>query len=129
MFENKASEKGTVTLADEVVATIAGIAAVGIAGVAGMSGGVINGIVEFLGKKNLAKGIRVEADNEEVVINLQIIAEYGISIPQACEKFQDSVKHDIEVMTGLAVKTVNIHIQGIRISKEEPQETAIKPSA
>lgn len=118
MFENKTSAKGTITLAEDVVATIAGIAAIGIAGVAGMSGGLINGITEFLGKKSPSKGIKVEGNNGEVVANLQIVAEYGVSIPAVCETMQDNVKNDIERMTGLTVKAVNIHIHGIRLKEE-----------
>lgn len=125
MFENKSSAKGTITLTEDVVGTIAGIAANGISGVAGMSGTLMNGLAEILGKKSPVKGIKVEADNGEVVANLQIVAEYGVSMPEVCEKIQDNVKNDIERMTGLKVKAVNIHIQAIKIEKEETTEKEI----
>jgi uncharacterized alkaline shock family protein YloU len=122
MFENKTSEKGKITYADEVVASIAGIAAVGISGVAGMSGGLVNGITEFLGKKSPMKGVKVEADNGDVVVNLQVVAEYGISMPEICDKMQDNIKKDIERMTGLKVKAVNVNVQGIRIKDEAAEK-------
>ena len=42
------SNSGTVTYADDVIATIAGLAAAEIEGVAGMSGGMVEGIGELL---------------------------------------------------------------------------------
>lgn len=118
MFENKTSPKGIIALADEVVATIAGIAACNISGIAGMSGGLVNGIAEFLGKKTPMKGVKVETDNGEVIVNLQIIAEYGVSIQSVCDNMQDKIKYDIEKMTGLKVKAVNVFVQGIKIKEE-----------
>ena len=47
---------GTVKIASDVVATIAGLAAAEVKGIAGMSGGVVGGIAEMLGRKNLTKG-------------------------------------------------------------------------
>lgn len=126
MAENKTNPKGNITFADEVVATIAGLAAVGIAGVAGMSGGLVGGIAEFLGKKNFAKGVKVEVSNGEVVVNLQIISEYKVEIPLVSESIQDNVKNDIEKMTGLKVKAVNVHVQGIIVNKEEGIEKSEK---
>lgn len=128
MFENKASTKGTIALADEVVATIAGIAACSISGIAGMSGGLVNGIAEFLGKKTPMKGVKVEPDNGEVIVNLQIIAEYGVSIQNVCDSMQDKIKYDIEEMTGLKVKAVNVLVQGIKF-KEELEKKETLPSS
>ncbi len=119
MAEIQANPKGTITYADEVVATIAGLAAVGIPGVAGMSGGIVGGIAEFLGKKNPSKGVKVEVTNGEVTVNLQIVAEYGVEMPKVSENMQDNVKNDLERMTGLKVKAVNVHIQGIKLNDEK----------
>jgi len=118
MFENKTSPKGAITLADEVVATIAGIAACNISGIAGMSGGLVNGIAEFLGKKSPMKGVKVEAVDGEVVVNMQIIAEYGVAIQSVCDNMQDKIKYDIEQMTGLKVKSVNVFVLGIKLKEE-----------
>ena len=55
----KKERNGTITFANEVIATIAGLAAVDVPGVAGMSGGFVDGITELVGRKNLSKGIKV----------------------------------------------------------------------
>ncbi|MBC8015559.1 MAG: Asp23/Gls24 family envelope stress response protein, partial [Sporomusaceae bacterium] len=59
------NDVGSVRIADEVVGIIAGMAATEVSGVAGMSAGLVGGIAEMLGKKNLAKGVKVEVGERE----------------------------------------------------------------
>ena len=70
---NKEEKNGTISFADDVIATIAGLAATEIEGVAGMSGGIMGGIAELLGKRNLTKGVKVEVAQEETTIDLSVI--------------------------------------------------------
>ena len=121
----KKESNGTVTFASEVIATIAGLAAADIPGVAGMSGGIVDGMGELIGRKNLSKGIRVEVGKEEVAVDISIVAEYGRPITQVAEQIQSSVKKAIETMTGLKVVEVNVAVTGIRF-KDEAQN---KPAA
>ncbi|TZE83448.1 Asp23/Gls24 family envelope stress response protein [Calorimonas adulescens] len=115
-------EMGNIKISDEVVSIIAGIAATEVDGVAGMSGGVVNGITEMLGRKNLSKGVKVEVGEKESVIDLYIIVEYGARIPEIAWKVQENVKKAVETMTGLRVVEVNIHVQGVNFAKEEKEE-------
>ena len=105
---------GTVRIADEVVEVIAGLAASQVGGVAGMSGGLVGDIAQMLGRgKNLAKGVKVEVGEQEAVVNLYLVVEYGVSIPEVSIKVQEAVKEAIESMTGLRVVETNVHIQGV----------------
>lgn len=110
---------GSIRIADEVVAVIAGLAATEVSGVAGMSGGIVGGIAEVLGRRNLSKGVKAEVGEEEAAIDLYIIVEYGVRIPDVAWKIQENVKKAVENMTGLKVVEVNIHVQGVRIQNEE----------
>lgn len=121
-YNNDFSENGTVKIADDVVSIIAGIATTEVEGVAGMGGGITGGITEMLGMKNLSKGIKVEAGEEEVVIDLYIIVEYGSNIVEIGNNVQKNVKETVETMTGLKVMEVNINIQGVNIPKERKIE-------
>ena len=56
----KDNSLGSIRIADEVVSIIAGLAATEVEGIAGMSGGLVGGIAEMLGRKNFAKGVKVE---------------------------------------------------------------------
>lgn len=118
------NEKGSVKIADEVVSVIAGLAASEVSGVAGMSGGIAGGISEILGRKNLSKGVKVQINEKDAVIDVYLIVNYGVRIPEVAWKVQENVKKAVENMTGLNVSEVNIHIQGInfeQIPKEQPK--------
>lgn len=116
------SDVGSIRIADEVVGVIAGLAATEIAGIAGMSAGLVGGIAEMLGKKNLSKGVKVEVGEREAAVDLYVIVEYGVRIPDVALRVQENVKRAIESMTGLDVVEVNIHIQGVGFSDEGKDE-------
>ncbi|MBU5437550.1 Asp23/Gls24 family envelope stress response protein [Tissierella sp. MSJ-40] len=115
-------EYGTVKIANEVVAIIAGLAATEVSGVAGMSGGITGGITEMLGMKNLSKGVKVEVGDKEAAIDIFIIVEYGSKISEVGQEVQQNVKTTVETMTGLNVVEVNVNIQGVNIPKESKVE-------
>lgn len=121
-----ADDYGKISFADEVVAIIAGLAATEIDGVAAMSGGIAGGIAEKLGRKNLSKGVKVEVGEKEAAIDLFIIVEYGVRIPEISWNIQENVKKAVETMTGLSVTEVNIHVQGVNFEKEP--KTADSPA-
>ena len=84
-----------------------------------------DGISEVLsGKKNLAKGIKVEAGEKQAKIDVNIIVEYGTRIPDVAFEIQNRVKKAVESMTGLQVEEVNVHVQGVNttIAQDEKQE-------
>lgn len=118
-------ESGTIRIASEVVKIIAGLAATEIKGVAGMSGGMVEGFAELLKKKSLAKGVKVEVGEKQCVIDLFVVTEYGVKIPEIACQVQENVKRAVESMTGLEVIEVNVHIQGVEIRNEEIHETRV----
>ena len=114
---------GTVKIANEVVAIIAGLAATEIDGVVGMSGGITGDITEMLGMKNLSKGVKVEVGEQEAAIDIFIVVEYGSKISEVANLVQQNVKETVETMTGLNVIEVNVHVQGVIIPKEPKVES------
>ena len=119
------SDNNEIKIADDVVAVIAGVAVSEVPGVAEMAGGFAGGITEVLsGKKNLAKGIKVEVGEKDTKIDVNIIVEYGVRIPDVAFEIQNRVKKAVETMTGLNVVEVNVHVQGVNTeSKDEVEET------
>ena len=112
-----------IKIADDVVAVIAGKAVSEIQGVANMAGGFAGGISEVLsGKKNLAKGIKVDVGEKETKIDVNIIVEYGTRIPDVAYEIQTKVKKAVETMTGLKVLEVNVHVQGVNINNTNIEE-------
>ena len=121
MDETKISEQefGKITFANEVLATIAGIAACDVKGVAGMCGGFKDGIVDLLGKKNFTKGVKVAVNEKAVTVDIAIVVDYGVKLPEVCANIQDSVSKALETMTGLTVTDVNIAVEGLKFKDAE----------
>lgn len=125
-------EGNEIKIANDVVAVIAGKAASEVNGVYEMAGGFAGGISEvFSGKKSLSKGIKVEVGEKETKIDVNIIVEYGVRIPDVAFEIQNKVKSAVESMTGLNVAEVNVHVQGVNTSaldvKEEETEEPEEP--
>ena len=122
----KDSSLGAIRIADEVVSIIAGLAATEVDGIAGMSGGIAGGIAEMLGRKNFAKGVKVEVGEKEAAVDLFIIVKYGVRIPDIALAVQENVKQAIETMTGLSVVEVNVHVQGVGFPEETTTQDEVR---
>ncbi len=108
-------ELGTVKIADDVVAVIAGLAATEVEGVVSMSGNISKELMSKMGVKNLAKGVKVDVFNKTVKVDLSLIVAYGYNIPAVSQKVQEKVKVTVENMTGLEVSDVNVRISGVNM--------------
>lgn len=124
--QEEITETEGIQISNDVIAVIAGVAVSEVQGVSSMAGGFAGGITEVLsGKKNLAKGIKVEKEENSVKIDVNIVVEYGSRIPDVAFEIQNRVKTAVENMTGLKVEEVNVHVQGVNtatINKDEVVE-------
>ncbi|MDE5872947.1 MAG: Asp23/Gls24 family envelope stress response protein [Lachnospiraceae bacterium] len=118
IIEETENKIGKVSIADDVVASIAGIAAIEVKGVSKLTGNISKELVAKLGKKNLAKGVKVDIIEGTVDVDLSLELEYGNSIKDVSENVQIKVKQAIESMTGLTVGSVNVVVSGIKLEKE-----------
>lgn len=110
---------GTVKIADDVVAMIAGLAATEVKGVYAMAGNITNDLMSRMGVKNLAKGVRVEVNGKKVKAYLALIIEYGYNIPATSQRVQEKVRSTVENMTGLEVSDVDVRIAAVHIQKDK----------
>ena len=122
------TEEDSVRISPEVIGIVAGIAASDVSGIAGMSAGLVGGIAEKLGRKDLSKGIKVHQEEEKVKLDINIIVEYGVRIPEVTQILKDSVRQSVEDTTGLKVTSINIHVQGIHLPREEKKEEEKPPA-
>ena len=112
------SNGGTISYANEVIATIAGVAANEVDGVAGMSvGGGIGDI--WSRNKNITKGVKVEVGSQEAAVDVYMIVEYGKPIQKVAEEVQENVRKALEGLTGLHVVKVDVHVQGVSFEMEK----------
>jgi uncharacterized alkaline shock family protein YloU len=112
-------ELGTVKIANDVVAMIAGLAATEVDGVSAMVGNIPNEIMGKVGMKKKTKGVKIDILEGNVSIDLAVTLEYGYNITTTSQKVQEKVKSAIETMTGFNVSDVNIRIVGIKMAEEK----------
>ena len=120
MDKREQNELGTIKISDEAIGVISGLAALEVQGVASMAHGTVEGIAEMLGvKPPHGKGVKVEVQNEEVRIELNMLVEFGVDIPTICQKVQDRVREAVEDMTGLIVARVDVSVQGVKMKGDK----------
>ena len=116
------SEYGNISINPNVFAIIAHETAKEVPGVVELQGSLADGIAGIIGKKAKDKGIRVEEEQDLLTINLTVVLEFGVNIPEICLQLQGAAKKSVEDMTGKKVSAVDVVVQGIRNSEEKKSE-------
>lgn len=112
------TELGQIDISNEVIATIAGGAAVDCYGIVGMASKnqIKDGLTEILRRENFTRGVIVREENGEVHIDMYIIVSYGTKISEVAHNVQTKVKYILDKTVGLSVDSVNIYVQGVRVT-------------
>lgn len=108
---------GQIDISTDVIATIAGGAAVDCYGIVGMASKnqLKDGLTDILRKENFTRGVIVRKDGDEVHIDMYIIVSYGTKISEVAHNVQTKVKYTLDQTVGLAVDSVNIYVQGVKV--------------
>ena len=110
------NDLGTVFIAEDVLLKVVGYAALECYGIVAMSSKrAKDGLVEWLGRENLTRGVQIRSVGDMLDVDLFIIVEYGISISEVCKTIVETVRYKPEVMAGVSVRKVNISVEGIRV--------------
>ncbi len=112
------NEAGVVHISNSVIGVIARIAASKVAGVVDFVGGLADGLAGIVGKRMADRGVHVEVVDNSIVIELNVVLEYGIHIPRVAWEIQQEVRKAVEQMTGKSVKSVNVVVQSVRLPGE-----------
>lgn len=109
---------GQIDISTDVIATIAGGAAIDCYGIIDMASKnqIKDGLTDILRKENFTRGIIVRQENDEVHIDMYIIVSYGTKISEIAHNVQTKVKYTLEQTVGLTVDSVNIYVQGVRVT-------------
>lgn len=110
-------ERGSINISEDVIAVMVGAAITEIDGVAGLSNTIGSEIAEFIGRKSVTKGVKVQfTEDEKIVVDVIVMVRFGCKINEVGAKIQDAVASAVESMTGLD-SIVNVHISGISYEK------------
>ena len=109
------TDLGYIDITNEVLAGIAGYAASSCFGVKGMTiRSMSDGLAHLLGLENQSRGVKVtEAVDGGVNIDLHIAVEHGVNIATVCRSIIGEVRYNVERLTGVDVKNVDIYVGGL----------------
>jgi uncharacterized alkaline shock family protein YloU len=118
------SPHGKTTIADTVVSKIAGIAAREVHGVFALGGSASRAVGALRDRipgasVNHAQGISVEVGEKQAAIDIDIVAEYGVSISDLAAGIRRNVIGAIERMTGLEVVEVDITVHDVHLAEDD----------
>lgn len=113
---------GRIQVSREAIASIASEAVLSCYGVVGMSASTLrDGIAEILQVDSYHRGVEVEVVDDEIVIDLYVVVEYGTRISEVAHNVMESVKFSVEKALGMRVAEVNVHVQGLRVSDDDDE--------
>jgi uncharacterized alkaline shock family protein YloU len=126
------TKEGKTTIASEVVTKIAALATKEIAGVHEMGtlgfGDALTGLAQRAAKTGQStQGVHVEVGEREVAVDLKVVVEYGVNIPQVASAIRRNIASRINSMTGLTVKEVNIDVSGLYFAEESKEQPVERP--
>ena len=95
-------DQGTIKISEDVVASIAALTTAETDGVAGLYSSFTSELAGLLGKKNMAKGVRVEFVGEDaVMLEIGFLARFGCPIREVAKNVQENVRSADKSMTSL----------------------------
>ena len=112
------TEKGNISISEDVVTVMVTAAIAEIEGVAGLANPTSTDIAEFFGIKNATKGVKLSAEDGVLTVDVVIMVRYGYGVTVVAKKVQEQVAASVESMTGFKVR-VNVHVTGIAFDKTD----------
>jgi len=112
------NEFGNIDISNETIAQIAGGAAIECYGIVGMASKhqIRDGLTDILRKENFTKGVIVRQIGNDLHIDMYVIISYGTKISEVAFQVQSKVRYTITKTLGMDVKSVNIYVQGVRVT-------------
>ncbi|WP_433057272.1 Asp23/Gls24 family envelope stress response protein [Dactylosporangium sp. CS-033363] len=124
-----AAERGSTTIADEVVEKIAGIAARKVEGVYDLGGDVARvfaAVRDRIGlgddeRENGNRGVSVRLEGRTATVRVTLVIEYGYVVYSVAEKVRAQVISSVENLLGLEVTAVDIVVDDVHVSDEDKE--------
>ena len=110
---------GKVTIAPEVLLTIARLSALSVTGVAHMS--PVPGGVNRLFQRGVGDGVRIEVKDNAVAVELYLVVQHDVNMRALSQAVQAQVARAIQDMVGMEVLRVDIHVEDVTYATPAPK--------
>jgi uncharacterized alkaline shock family protein YloU len=114
---------GRIEVLPTAIANVASAAVLKAYGVVGMASPDLRGGLAELLNRDLQRGVRVEYVNEQLIIDLYVVIQYGTRISEVAHNIMRGVKFQVEKSLGIPVARVNVHVQGLRVTETRKRGT------
>ena len=115
MAISKVNQYGKIDISLDAIGVVAGNACLNCYGVYALVSKKQENDNEFtpLKEGEYYKGVHIEKDKNDYVVDLYLLVVPGIKIPEILNEVQKKVKYDLEKAFAIKVKKVNINALGV----------------
>ena len=118
--------KGLTTVADQVVAKVAGLAIKEIPGVYDLGNSAARALGALRSKvgasESITQGISVEIGQTQTALDVVLIVEYPYPVHEVADKVREAIFSAIEGLVGLEVTEVNIKVTDVHVPDDDDNE-------
>lgn len=111
--------RGTIEISPTAIATLASHAVLQTYGVVGMASASLASDIAATLTRDPNRGVEIRQENDHIVIDVYVIIEYGTRVASVATSLINSIRYSVEKSIGVPVRQVNVHIQGLRVSRTE----------
>jgi len=127
------TDRGTTTIAEVVVTKVAGIAAREVSGVHRLGSAVSRALGAVTQRLQVGdastQGVNVEVTDSDARVTMNVVIDYGESIPEVAQAIRDNVVRRIEASTGLHCAAVDIAVTDLYFPGDDDEDQPAATSA
>jgi len=109
---------GTLHITEEVLAIITSVCISESEGIKVTSSSLKDSIVTKMNKNYTKRGITIEHQDNDVTVGVRVSIDFGYNIIEICEKLQKEIVTEIEALSGLTLKQVDITVDHINFKEK-----------
>jgi uncharacterized alkaline shock family protein YloU len=110
------TSRGSVHIANDVLADLAGYEALEGYGVVGMAAPTLrDGVAQLLPRHKLRKGVRINSSDEVVSVDLYVVIEHGTQLAEVSHNLADRIRYVLKDTADVAVSNVEVHVMGVKV--------------
>jgi uncharacterized alkaline shock family protein YloU len=115
----KQTEYGMIEISTTAIATLVSYTVTRTYGVVGMATSNLASDIAATITRDPHRGVDVTINDNNIEIELYVVLEYGTRIASVATSIINSVRYTVEKHSGMPVKSVSVHVQGLRISNRD----------
>lgn len=114
----KPAVAGSIQIANDVLADLAGVAAMESYGVVGMASPTLrDGVAQLLSGDKLRRGIQIVTTDDGAVVDLYVVIEHGTNLTEVSHNLANRVRYVLTNLADVPVASVDVHVQGVKVRK------------